>query len=93
VWLNVNYLALSELYRLSHEASRGSEASQERVTTLYRQLRLNVLRTVGRSLQRTGYMYESYDDRDGSGRGTRPFAGWTSLVALIASEKYHTEVR
>ncbi len=45
-------------------------------------LRRNLLRTVVREYQRTGFMWENYDDTDGHGRGTHPFTGWTALFVL-----------
>lgn len=90
VWLNINYLALRELYRLLQQqhAAAASNESYTRVQALYTALRANVLNTVASKLAQNGYLYESYDDRTGEGKGTRPFAGWTALVALIASEQY-----
>jgi mannosyl-oligosaccharide glucosidase len=35
-----------------------------------------------------GYLFEQYDDRDGSGTSSHPFTGWTALIALVATGAY-----
>lgn len=55
---------------------------------LHGELRRNLLRTVVGEAQRSGYLWESYDEATGRGRGSHPFTGWTALVVLIAGEAY-----
>lgn len=55
---------------------------QETAMEAHTQLRRNLLRTVVREYQRTGFLWENYDDEDGHGRGTHPFTGWSALFVL-----------
>lgn len=84
IWINLNYLTLSALKHYSQQA--GPYASQAR--TLYTRLRTNLMRTLVGQYNSQGYLYEQYDDRDGSGTSSHPFTGWTALVTLIASEQF-----
>ena len=54
----------------------------------YGQLRRNLLGNVVREYQRTGYLWENYNDSDGHGRGSHPFTGWTALFVLAAGETF-----
>lgn len=45
-------------------------------------LRRNLVGNVVREYQRTGFLWENYDDVSGAGRGTHPFTGWTALFLL-----------
>lgn len=78
IWMNVNFLCLTELDRV---ANSGASIA-ERAASIRDGLRGNLMRTVGWNLAQRGYLYEHYDDVSGHGMGTRPFAGWTSLIAL-----------
>lgn len=48
----------------------------------YTTLRSALVGNVVKQYQRTGYLWENYDDKDGSGRGSHPFTGWTALFVL-----------
>jgi mannosyl-oligosaccharide glucosidase len=56
--------------------------------SLYSSLRAALLTNIRKQYEQSGYLWEQYDDRDGRGKGCRPFTGWTALVALIAAEIY-----
>jgi mannosyl-oligosaccharide glucosidase len=43
----------------------------------------DVVENVVKQYYRDGFLFESYDSITGKGRGTRPFTGWTALVALL----------
>ena len=45
-------------------------------------LRSALVGNVVRQYQRTGFLWENYDDADGSGHGSHPFTGWTALFML-----------
>lgn len=84
IWININYLALRALHHYSHREGPHKQMAQD----LYRQLRQNVLGNVVQQYYRTGYIWEQYDDMDGSGKGSHPFTGWSALVSLMATETY-----
>lgn len=48
----------------------------------------NVVNNVLKEWSRTGYLWEQYSDKSGRGQRSRPFAGWTALVAAIVTESY-----
>ena len=51
-------------------------------------LRASLLNLIVDEYHGSGYLWENYDDERGTGRGCRPFSGWTALVVLIAGESY-----
>lgn len=55
---------------------------------VYKELRENLIQTVYKEYERTGYIWEQYDDNTGQGEGCKPFNGWTALITLIMAEKY-----
>jgi mannosyl-oligosaccharide glucosidase len=85
VWVNVNFLAAGAL-RQYYGRAPGPFAETARVLGL--QIEQTVVATVAREYARTGFLWESYRDHDGGGRGTHPFTGWTALVALLATGRY-----
>ncbi|KAK9838545.1 hypothetical protein WJX81_006602 [Elliptochloris bilobata] len=84
VWLNINYLALAAL---QHYAGVSGPHRAE-AARLHSELRRNLLQTVVGEAQRSGYLWENYDEATGRGRGSHPFTGWTALVVLIAGEAH-----
>ena len=83
--MNVNYLAAAAL-KQHYGRLRGPFAETARV--LGDQVERTVVHTVAAEYARTGFLWESYRDSDGAGRGTHPFTGWTALVALMATGRY-----
>jgi mannosyl-oligosaccharide glucosidase len=84
IWINVNYLALKSL---KHYASVAGP-HQERAGKIYAELRTNVVTNILSNYERTGYIWEQYNDKSGKGQGSHPFTGWSALVVLIMSEIY-----
>ncbi|XP_067641372.1 uncharacterized protein GCS1 [Eurosta solidaginis] len=84
IWININYLAIRALHH--YGTIEGPYAALAR--EIYNELRENVVGNIYREYQRTGYVWEQYDDMTGQGKGCYPFTGWTSLVVLIMSEQY-----
>lgn len=84
IWININYLTLKALYHYGRLDGPYTELSR----SIYDELRQNVIGNVFREYQRTGYLWEQYDDSTGRGKGCHPFTGWTSLVVLIMAEQY-----
>lgn len=84
IWININYLAVRAL----HHYSITTGPFQEQARNVYNELRHNLITNVFNEYQRTGYIWEQYNDRTGQGKGCHPFTGWSSLVTLIMAEKY-----
>lgn len=84
IWINMNYLAVRALHHYSSEEG----PHRTRAKRIYQELRSNLIRNIFEQYQRTGYIWEQYDDITGAGKGTHPFTGWSSLVVLMMAEKY-----
>lgn len=84
IWMNINYLVLSAL---NHYAGQPGP-HQERCASIYQELRTNIVSNVYNEYVRTGYLWEQYSSRNGRGRKSHPFTGWTGLVVLMMAEKY-----
>ncbi|RHZ88789.1 hypothetical protein Glove_21g288 [Diversispora epigaea] len=85
VWININYLTLSSLYK-NYAAKSGPYQSKAKI--IYNELRTNIITNVFNNFEKTGYVWEQYSSIDGDGKRSHPFTGWTSLVTLIMAEKY-----
>ena len=65
-----------------------SEELQSRCRSIYKQLRLNIIKMILGEYKRTGHFWEQYDDRTGQGMRGHPFTGWTALIINIMNESY-----
>lgn len=79
IWININYLILSELLVLAKTAG----PSQQRCRDIYTELRSNIVHMVFSSWKETGYVWEQYDPVGGHGQRTQHFTGWSALVVKI----------
>ena len=86
IWININYLTLSALSHYKIHSS--SPIIRERCQLLYTRLRDGLIQNVLRQYERTGYLWEQYDDISGIGIRGHPFTGWTVLILNIMTEKY-----
>lgn len=84
IWININYLALRALH---HYASQPGPYSDE-AKIVYLELRQNIVNNIINQYNRSGYVWEQYNDITGEGSGCKPFTGWSALVVLIMSEQY-----
>lgn len=92
IWMNINYLVLDGLKHY-HEASREFSSAElnEKIDKTYSQLRLNIITNVKKEWERTGYVWENYDDQTGEARGAKNFLGWSSLVLLMMEMPEHLD--
>ena len=84
IWINMNYMVLSALQYYSKLPGRYNDTARH----TYKQLRTNILKNMLRVYNKTGHIWEQYDDKTGNGKGSHPFTGWSSLIVLITSELY-----
>ncbi|KAJ1900334.1 Processing alpha glucosidase I [Kickxella alabastrina] len=85
IWLNINYLVLSSLNRNYVSVSGPHQQQAQRI---YSSLRSNLINNVFSQYQSTRFFWEQYNPKDGSGQGTHPFTGWTTLILPIMAESY-----
>ncbi|CAE7195581.1 GCS2 [Symbiodinium pilosum] len=76
IWANLNYLTLSALQRCPLPEAKVAFDS----------LKKGFAEAVLGALQRQQYLMENFDPKTGEGRGAAPFAGWTTLVALVLAD-------
>lgn len=60
-----------------------SGPNQAKAKDLYSRLRKNLVDTIFKSWQETGFAWEQYNPETGEGQRTQHFTGWTSLVVKI----------
>lgn len=84
IWININYLALKSLRYYSQADGPYAEFARE----IYTELRENVVTNIIKQYEKTGYIWEQYNDESGKGSGCYPFTGWSALFVMIMSEKY-----
>lgn len=77
-------MVLSALQYYSKAPGPYSNKAQD----IYKRLRTNLMTNMLRVYERTGHVWEQYDDKTGNGKGSHPFTGWSSLIVLIMSELY-----
>ncbi|KAK4165149.1 glycoside hydrolase [Cladorrhinum sp. PSN259] len=94
VWMNLNVLAVLQLHKIGTEPPHITTRSevQKRVLTLGKELREQIVETVYKSWQETGFFWEQYDDKTGQGKGSRGFTGWTACVVLIMGLEFATSI-
>lgn len=80
IWLNFNFLVLRAMKKFYWE--------DEMVRNVYEELRGNIVNTVVKSWEKTGYVWEQYNEDNGSGQRVHPFTGWSTLILNIIHEKY-----
>ncbi|KAJ2719794.1 Processing alpha glucosidase I [Coemansia sp. Benny D115] len=85
VWINVNYLVLSSLYR-NYMSVDGPH--KEQAQRIYSRLRDNLIQNIFSQYKSTRFFWEQYNPETGKGQGTHPFTGWTTLVLPIMAESY-----
>ncbi|TNN08126.1 Mannosyl-oligosaccharide glucosidase [Schistosoma japonicum] len=85
IWININYLAVQSLRYYSHHSRTPAPVAAE-AGRLAELLTQNLARTVLGELERTGFLWEQYNDQTGHGQRGHPFSGWTSLISLLISD-------
>lgn len=80
IWINLNYLILESLQH--YRVVTAGELS-EKIAETYAQLRLNLVNNVYDKWDKSGYVWEHYDDITGVEKGAKNFLGWSSSVILM----------
>lgn len=81
IWMNINYLALDALKHYKTDAL--PEPLAQKISTTYKNLRVNAVQNVYKEWKKTGFVWEQYDDETGASKGAKNFLGWTSSVILM----------
>ncbi|XP_071479946.1 mannosyl-oligosaccharide glucosidase-like [Diadema antillarum] len=84
VWINMNYLAVRALHHYANVPGPYSDTAGQ----MYSELRENIVSNIIKQYQKSGYIWENYNDVSGKGQGSHPFTGWSALVVLMMSETY-----
>lgn len=82
IWVNMNYLILKNLLALA-QSNDTPKAVKTQATSIYVDLRRNLVDNVYRQWEQTGFAWEQYNPESGAGQRTQHFTGWTSLVVVI----------
>ncbi|KAL7071462.1 hypothetical protein ACQ4LE_009343 [Meloidogyne hapla] len=84
IWINMNYFAIAALKHYS----LIDGPNKEEAARLHFELRDNLLKNVAMQYEKTGFLWETYNDKNGQGEGNHPFTGWTTLILKILSNTY-----
>ena len=87
IWMNINFLITSALYKYSQDESIESELGSQ-IQTSYTSLRTNLINMIVKSYTSTGFIWEVYNDTTGDGMDNHPFTGWSALVTNLMAEVY-----
>lgn len=79
IWMPMNYMVVKQLQTLAKQ--EGPYRSRAR--DMYMRLRQNLVDTVYKSWEETGFAWEQYNPETGAGQRTQHFTGWTSLIIKI----------
>lgn len=82
IWVNMNYMILDALRYYKQHSDLSTEIGLK-FSDAYSQLRLNLANNVKSQWDRTGFVWEQYDDESGDAKGAKNFLGWSSLIVLI----------
>lgn len=84
IWININFLAVRALNHYTSAPGPYQSTAQ----AIYTDLRQNLIKNIFSEYQRSGFIWEQYEDDDGHGKGSHPFTGWSSLVVLMMAEQF-----
>jgi len=84
IWINVNYLTLIGLRHYSSIPGPNQQKAQK----IYTELRNALINNMYRQYQKSGFIWEQYDDNTGIGTHSHPFAGWSAVIVLVMAEEY-----
>lgn len=85
--MNINFLFTSALHTYSLDQTLGIELKAQ-IGGAYSSLRLALIDMISNEYERTGFIWEVYDDQAGEGRDNHPFTGWSALFTNLMSEIY-----
>ncbi|KAL6450198.1 CWH41 Mannosyl-oligosaccharide glucosidase [Candida maltosa Xu316] len=84
IWIPINYLILESIQDYyAQSKSYMSPELQEKFTKTYHDLRINIVENVFQQWEKTGFVWEQYNDETGDAQRAKNFLGWSSLVLLM----------
>lgn len=81
IWVQMNYLVLDGLRHYYPHVELPK--LKKKMARTYASLRENVVGNVYQQWQKTGFVWEQYDDTTGEHKGAKNFLGWTSSVVMM----------
>lgn len=88
VWVNINYMILDSLQYYVEQPDLPKDV-RNLAREIYSDLRQNIVKTVHKNWEETGFAWEQYDSLNGGAKGVKHFNGWTSLVVSIMAMPEH----
>ncbi|KAI5955069.1 CWH41 [Candida jiufengensis] len=84
IWINMNYLVLKSIYDYFNKNQYNfSPELKSKFENAYHDLRINLVNNVFNQWEKTGFVWEQYDDETGQSKGAKNFLGWSSTIVLI----------
>lgn len=92
IWIPINYLILDSIQdyyiRSKHHMSTDL---QEKFAKTYHDLRINIVKNVFDQADKTGFVWEQYNDETGEAQRAKNFLGWSSLVLIMMTMPEHLQ--
>lgn len=86
IWIPINYLILESIQDYySRSKNYMSPELRDKFVKTYHDLRINVVKNVFEQAEKTGFVWEQYNDETGEAQRAKNFLGWSSLVFVMMS--------
>jgi hypothetical protein len=83
IWVNINYLTIRALEFYAKNLGANNQALKQTMNSLRISVVNDLVSNIVKQYKDFGFVFENYHSTTGLGRGTKPFTGWTSLMALF----------
>lgn len=84
IWIPINYLVLESIQDYyTRSKNHMSPELQDKFAKTYHDLRINIVKNVFEQADKTGFVWEQYNDETGEAQRAKNFLGWSSLVLVM----------